>query len=382
MRFIQLVCATSLMLALTACGGGGGGEGGGGKDSAGSDYYKSMLGGGEGAQIGIASYDNLASVSADDATSGSYKAPLGRSLQNDMEFYGSSEDGESVTRGPGAFTITSSSSDDGYEPRSVLLNYFKNMSPQDYAAVMADLAVPASAGVTLNSNFHVGSEVTLRDLYEVEDGVAYKGKLTILDSLILGGKNAGLQYADFGAWLQQDFLKGTVGSEDFDGLLWAEAQYGWFGPGDKKAAFTASSGTQSFTGTTIASIHSYDSNGENLSDRVISGDATMSVDLSSATVGLAVSFPSFYKFSIANVPLSADKSNVSYTSSDTGATVTASDNGNNTGVNVPSALQLRKLIAQFYGATSTTPSEAVGNFDIREVGNNRHVLTGSFGVKQ
>ncbi|MDR2947081.1 MAG: hypothetical protein LBV79_10090 [Candidatus Adiutrix sp.] len=190
------------------------------------------------------------------------------------------------------------------------------------------------------------------------------------DDIALGGKKLGLSHSDFGMWDAQDKRNDALGN--YAGTFYTDTPF-YMGVAAKQANFTASSGTHTFSGTTIAIAHGAGG------DEHLTGTAALNVDFTAAAGPLGDSnlYLHFANFADFAIPLRI--SNVGFISQASAAYGDTIVTNQTTGKDLthPSS----HVLGQFYGDSPNSPSEAVGEYEIQSTGGGT-TINGSFGVKK
>ena len=184
--------------------------------------------------------------------------------------------------------------------------------------------------------------------------------------LLLGGKAAGLEHTNFGAWMQRGPGTQTNGEViNIDG--YSLSAYSPFimesTNAEKKAPAT---GAGAFTGTVMANAS------DSTRREYLVGQATLNVTGASS---LAFTFPNFYTMTTGvNINGSGGiTQNGNFTLSDPAK--------NTTGINLYADAATQSVAGQFYGkAADANATEAVGTFSY--LNSSQRGVKGSFGVKQ
>lgn len=213
------------------------------------------------------------------------------------------------------------------------------------------------------------------------------GTFTSTEIIEVGGKTLGLQYADFGMWktiINYNGSGGVITRMNEPEILDDMENRAY------RAAFTAGTGTESFTGNAMGVVRAHNSA---YSDDVaaplgaeVYGTASLDVNLTNLRATLDLLFPGFYDFSFTN--LSVDRSG-ELDEIDRTTQLSVTNNGNATGINLNTVSGVTggfDVDGQFYGPSRNNPTEAVGDVEIRQTavnGVNNYVdVDIAFGVKK
>lgn len=244
-------------------------------------------------------------------------------------------------------------------------------------------------GEGTTSNFYADGAFIKAEKDGTFDDKYPDGSYTTVDgsySIYLGGKNLGLEYADFGIWLgvehSQDYYADDNPLED-TARDWVRGEAFWIDA--NKNAHRQAPAAGSFEGTTIAWVSNDFAEGQ--PHALLRGAATLDVSGQGAGLQgtLGLKFDDYYNFSFGSILISGDGSmrDVRYKLSVQVTENPGLDKDQYAGL----CFDLGKSYAgnidsQFYGAEGAGASEAAGSFYIFNPNDTSPSIKGAFGVKE
>ncbi|MDR2947082.1 MAG: hypothetical protein LBV79_10095 [Candidatus Adiutrix sp.] len=205
--------------------------------------------------------------------------------------------------------------------------------------------------------------------YATTPNIIYKAR----DAVYLGGKRLGLQHSDFGLWATNEYTRYDYQSSDEGGVLQGGTGFA-MGDASKAASFSGT-GTQNFTGNTIAQVFG---GGSDMVHHV-TGTATMAVnlaDLGNSNLAISLNHSMYNPFAAFTIPVAIDSNGaISATGNAvlTSQGTTYKDLGGNFNADVD---------GQFYGTSPNVPTEAAGSYFLQNDVSTPTTITGSFGLKK